>query len=158
MLFLLTAENIYNKMTAVEIISYLPYQAPFLFVDQLHKVTEQGIEGSFTFKKSAYFYRGHFKDNPVTPGVILTETMAQIGVVCLGIYLLRDQVINDGFPKIALTSNAVDFYIPVYPGEKVKVVSELDYFRFSKLKCQVAMYNEEQELVCRGSISGMIKF
>ena len=68
----------------------MPYQAPFLFVDELISLSEHGVEGFYTFKKDEYFYQGHFKNNPITPGVILTEVMAQIGVVCLGIYLLRD--------------------------------------------------------------------
>ena len=157
-LFRWTEENIYNKMTAKEIISHLPYTEPFLFVDELTEVSEEGVEGNYRFKESAFFYKGHFKDNPITPGVILTETMAQIGVVCLGIYLLKDQVISDGFPKIALTSNAVDFYIPAFPKEKVRVRSEKEYFRFNKLKCTVKMYNEKDQLICRGSIAGMIKF
>ncbi len=151
-------ENIYDKMTAKEIISYLPYRAPFLFVDGLTQLSEEGVEGHYTFKESEYFYQGHFKDNPITPGVILTETMAQIGVVCFGIYLLRKEVKSAGFPKIALTSNTVDFYIPVLPKERVSVRSEKEYFRFNKLKCKVKMFNEKEELVCRGSIAGMIKF
>jgi 3-hydroxyacyl-[acyl-carrier-protein] dehydratase len=44
----------------------------------------------------------------------------------------------------------------VYPNEKVRVVSEKEYFRFNKLKCAVKMYNINDELVCRGTISGMI--
>lgn len=69
------------------IISQLPYSEPFLFVDELLHVDENGATGTYTFKKNLDFYKGHFKDNPVTPGVILTETMAQIGMVCLGIFL-----------------------------------------------------------------------
>jgi 3-hydroxyacyl-[acyl-carrier-protein] dehydratase len=72
----------------------------------------------------------------VTPGVILTETMAQIGLVCLGIFIL------DNFTKntsIALTSTSMDFIKPVYPKEKVTVISEKIYFRFGKLKCKVSM-------------------
>lgn len=145
-------------MTTKEIIAVLPYQEPFLFVDELEQVSEEGVIGSYTFKKDAYFYEGHFKDNPVTPGVILTETMAQIGVVCLGVYLLRAHIEASGFPKIALTSNTVDFYLPVYPNEKVTVISEKEYFRFNKLKCKVQLFNAKEELVCRGVISGMIKF
>ena len=60
-------------------------------------------------------------------------------------------------PKIALTSSQVDFFLPVYPGEKVTVVSEKEVFRFNKLKCNVKLYNEKEELVCRGKISGMLK-
>ena len=71
------------------IIQLLPYQAPFLFVEELTYISEDRSEGYYTFKNDEYFYLGHFKDNPLTPGVILTEVMAQIGVVCLGIYLLK---------------------------------------------------------------------
>ena len=74
-------------MNASQIIQNLPYQHPFLFVDALTEISENGISGNYTFKENAFFYEGHFKENPITPGVLLTETMAQIGVVCLGIYL-----------------------------------------------------------------------
>ncbi len=132
----------------------LPYSKPFLFVDELLSIDENGVEGCYTFDENLDFYKGHFKDNPVTPGVILTETMAQIGLVCLGIYLL-----NDTFNKntaIALTSSEMEFLKPVYPKEKVTVVSEKIYFRFGKLKCKVIMKNEKEEIVCSGTIAGMI--
>lgn len=144
-------------MIASKIISLLPYQHPFLFVDKLTYVSEDGITGNYTFKKDEYFYRGHFKDNPITPGVILTEVMAQIGVVCLGIYLVTKENLDLEKPKIALTSQAIEFYLPVYPEDKVTVISEKEYFRFNKLKCKVKMLNTSDELVCRGFISGMIK-
>ena len=144
-------------MTANQIIELLPYQYPFLFVDALTVISSEGITGNFTFKKDSDFYKGHFKNNPITPGVILTECMAQIGLVCLGIYIMKDEVSENNYPKIALTSSRVDFFLPVYPGEKVTVVSEKDVFRFNKLKCKVKLFNEQNELVCRGDISGMIK-
>ncbi len=81
--------------------------------------------------------------------------MAQIGVVCLGIFLLKDKLSEDF--QVALTNANVDYYLPVLPGEKVKVISEKEYFRFNKLKCKVQMFNAEEKLVCRGEISGMIK-
>jgi 3-hydroxyacyl-[acyl-carrier-protein] dehydratase len=120
-------------------------------------LSELGAEGCYTFKEDEFFYLGHFKDNPITPGVILTEVMAQIGVVCLGIYLLRDEISTTKKPQIALTSNHIDFFLPVYPKERVKVVSKKIYFRFNKLKCKVELFNEKNELVCRGTISGMLK-
>jgi 3-hydroxyacyl-[acyl-carrier-protein] dehydratase len=143
-------------MDKKDIINHLPYSKPFLFVDELLEVSENGVSGTYTFSESAFFYKGHFKENPITPGVILTETMAQIGVVCVGIYLLKEDILSEKKPQIALTSNQIDFFLPVYPNEKVKVVSEKEYFRFNKLKCAVKMYNINDELVCRGTISGMI--
>ena len=126
-------------------------------MDELTKITDNGVTGNYTFKESEYFYRGHFKDYPVTPGVILTEVMAQIGVVCLGIYLLREKFLDLKKPKIALTSHNIDFFLPVKPKQRVNVVSEKIYFRFNKLKCKVQLFNEKNQLVCKGDISGMLK-
>ena len=143
-------------MNAVEIISKLPYSKPFLFVDEITAIDENGVEGNFTFKEDLDFYKGHFIDNPITPGVILTETMAQIGVVCLGIFLLNESVTKD--TSIALTSNEIEFLKPVYPNEKVTVISKKIYFRFGKLKCKVSMQNNKGETVCSGVIAGMMTF
>lgn len=144
-------------MNNQNIIKFLPYQTPFLFVEELTSVSENGVEGFYTFKENEYFYQGHFKDSPITPGVVLTEVMAQIGVVCLGIYLLREDISETKKPQIALSSSVVDFFLPVLPKERVKVISEKLYFRFNKLKCKVQLFNEKDELVCRGTISGMLK-
>ena len=143
-------------MTSKEIISKLPYQKPFLFVDEITEISSEKVIGNHTFRDDEYFYQGHFKENPITPGVILTETMAQIGVVCLGIYLMESEKVLTENLKIALTSHQIDFYLPVLPNEKVTVVSEKVYFRFQKLKCEVKMYNQQEKLVCKGTISGMI--
>ena len=136
-----------------QIILKLPYSKPFLFVDEIISINENGVEGSFTFNEELDFYNGHFKNNPVTPGVILIETMAQIGLVCLGIYLLKEETKN---LKFAFTSSEIEFMKPVFPNEKVVVISEKVYFRFGKLKCKVKMINAKKEEVCSGTISGMM--
>lgn len=141
-------------MTTQDIIELLPYQKPFLFVDKILKINENGVTGTFRFDASLDFYNGHFKDNPVTPGVILTEVMAQTGLVCLGIYLLNDQFNKDLL--IALTSTDIEFLKPVYSGEIVTILSEKIYFRFGKLKCKVQMKNIDGDNVCTGTIAGMI--
>ena len=141
-------------MRKEEIISKLPYSKPFLFVEEIIHIDENGVEGNFTFDENLDFYKGHFKDFPVTPGVILTEVMAQIGVVCLGIFLLNNTFSENN--SIALTSTNVEFLKPIFPNEKVKVFSEKIYFRFGKLKCKVMMKNEKGEVVCTGIIAGMM--
>lgn len=141
-------------MTKQEIINNLPYSKPFLFVDEILNIDENGVEGSYTFDASLDFYKGHFKDTPVTPGVILTEVMAQIGLVCLGLFLLNNTLIKNNV--IALTSTNIEFSKPVFPNEKVIVISEKIFFRFGKLKCKVKMINEKEEEVCNGIISGIV--
>jgi 3-hydroxyacyl-[acyl-carrier-protein] dehydratase len=138
-----------------DILQQLPYTAPFLFVDEISHIDENGVIGSYTFNKDLDFYKGHFKGYPVTPGVILTETMAQIGLVCLGIYL--SSLSGTNVPShVMLTSTAIDFLKPVFPGEKVTVSCEKVYFRFKKLNCKVEMRNEKDEVVCKGIIAGMV--
>ena len=136
------------------ILSKLPYSKPFLFVDEIIHIDKNGHEGKFTFHENLNLLTGHFKNNPVTPGVILIEVMAQIGLVCLGLFLLNDKLNKEA--SIALTSSEIDFLKPVFPNEKVTVISQKIYFRFGKLKCKVAMFNNDGIEVCRGTIAGMI--
>ena len=121
-------------------------------MEELTYISENGVKGYHTFKNDDYFYQGHFKDNPITPGVILTEVMAQIGLVCLGIYLLKGEFSEIKKPQIALTSYDIDFFLPVKPEERVEVVSEKTYFRFNKLKCNVQLFNQKNKLDCKGTI------
>ena len=144
-----------------DILSYLPYKSSFLFVDHILLMDSQGITGDFTLKKDAFFYEDHFVGNPITPGVILTEIMAQIGLVVFGIYLLLEEgekgKFSSGskcFPLLASTD--VCFYKMVFPGERVIVTSKKQYFRFGKLKCAVEMNNESGELIAKGIFSGII--
>lgn len=146
-------------MTKEEIVAQLPYGNDFLFVDTLEEISENSVTGSYTFRENEVFYNAHFKDFSVTPGVILIECMAQIGLVCLGIYLEREhlqiQSTASSF-QVALAESEVEFLKPVFPKETVTVISELIYFRFNKLKCKVKMTNSKGEVVCKGVLSGML--
>ncbi|WP_031425622.1 3-hydroxyacyl-ACP dehydratase FabZ family protein [Flavimarina sp. Hel_I_48] len=144
-------------MNRDQLITRLPYDEPFLFADHIEEVSEEHIVGSYTFPEDSYFYKGHFVNHPVTPGVILTECMAQIGLVCLGIYLLAEKGHDlQSNAKVAMTENHVLFKKPVYPGEKVTVHSQKQYFRMHKLKCKVKMLNSAGEEVCSGVLSGIL--
>ena len=105
------AEKVFTKCQSdfQHILDLLPYKKPFLFVDSWFRYTEEGAEGKYTFKTDEYFYKGHFKNNPITPGVILTECMAQIGMVCLGIYLLSDSDKSSTNKQFALASSSRRF-------------------------------------------------
>lgn len=145
-----------------DILNYLPYKSSFLFVDNISALSDDGVTGDYTLKSDAFFYEDHFPGNPVTPGVIITEIMAQIGLVVLGIHLMIDgkqvegaTMDKDSFPL--LTSTNVEFFKMVLPGEKVIVSSKKQYFRFGKLKCFVEMHNTDNELIAKGTFAGVIK-
>jgi 3-hydroxyacyl-[acyl-carrier-protein] dehydratase len=140
-----------------KLISQLPYQDPFLFVDTIENVSEDFIKGSYTFKASSWFYKGHFKDHPITPGVILTECAAQIGLASLGLFILSQDKNSDlGKIRLAMTSTNIEFLKPVLPDEKVIIEAEKIYFRFNKLKSLVKMFNINGDLILRGDIAGVI--
>jgi 3-hydroxyacyl-[acyl-carrier-protein] dehydratase len=70
------------------ILNHLPYKSSFRFVDHIAFLNENEVRGEYTLKQDSFFYEDHFEGNPVTPGVIITEIMAQIGLVVLGIFLI----------------------------------------------------------------------
>ncbi|HZY37531.1 MAG TPA: 3-hydroxyacyl-ACP dehydratase FabZ family protein [Mucilaginibacter sp.] len=144
-----------------QILNHLPYKSSFRFVDNIISLNEDEVIGEYTLKPDSFFYEDHFAGNPVTPGVIVTEIMAQIGLVVLGIFLILKGadlklLQNDSlFPL--LTSTDVSFHKMVLPGQKVTVVSKKQYFRFGKLKCYIEMTDSSGEIVAKGIFSGVIK-
>lgn len=157
-----TEESIAAKTMKMhnEILNHLPYKSSFRFVDHIEELCADGVVGEYTLKEDAFFYEDHFPGNPVTPGVILTEIMAQIGLVVLGLYLIQNELTGFSsdealFPL--LTSTEVSFSRMVLPGEKVIVISKKQYFRFGKLKCYVEMLNQNKEIIAKGMFSGVIR-
>lgn len=141
---------IYQKIKEI-----MPYARPFLFVDEFLEITNEGARGTYTYKEDEFFYQGHFPGNPITPGAIMIETMAQIGLVGLGIYINKSYE-KDELEKFVFVSSEVQFFKKVLPGEKVTAVSEKIYFRFRRLKCKVELLNEAGEMVCKGTMSGLV--
>jgi 3-hydroxyacyl-[acyl-carrier-protein] dehydratase len=139
------------------IIERLPYGQGFLFVDEILDCTTSIIVGTYTFKEDAYFYPHHFPDQPVTPGVMLIECMAQIGLVSLGIYLESGLEESRKESMVLFTDAAVNFSKIVPRGTKVKVEGKKVYHRMGKLKTQCTMWNEEGERVASGTMAGMVK-
>ncbi|MFK7951613.1 MAG: 3-hydroxyacyl-ACP dehydratase FabZ family protein [Ekhidna sp.] len=137
------------------VLASLPYAKPFHFVDELTSIDESGAQGSYTIREDEYFFKGHFPDHPVVPGVILTEIMAQIGLVCLAIHLLQEKgETSEVLP--AFTSSNVDFLKKVSPKDKLIIESKKVYFRFGKLKCQISCKFPDGTIVAKGEFSGMI--
>ena len=65
--------NVYNKSGE----ELLPHRPPFLFVDTLISADETGALGEYTYtEEKNSFFKGHFPDFPVVPGVVLVESMA----------------------------------------------------------------------------------
>jgi len=146
-----------RNLTAKEVLDLIPQQEPFRFIDEILEIDEDHIVASYTWRADADFYRGHFPGNPITPGVLLVESMAQTGVVALGLYTLASQGGIDDAKKLVtvFTDANVDFSGLVKPGDRVVITGRKLFYRRRKLRSEVEMHLEDGTLVCSGVLSGM---
>ena len=108
-----------------DIKSLLPHREPFLFVDAIISADDKGCVCEHTFTENEFFFKGHFPEYPVVPGVILCETMAQAG----GAALRYSGVVSDDSLFFFATLDKGKFRNQVRPGDKVRM--EITYLRTS---------------------------
>ncbi|MFO7568795.1 MAG: beta-hydroxyacyl-ACP dehydratase [Smithellaceae bacterium] len=143
-----------------EVLALVPQQKPFRFIDEILTLNEEEIVGAYRFREDEFFYPGHFPGRPITPGVILVESMAQIGVVAYGMYLLscqrnvRPSQMKGPLSLFSLADD-IEFKGIVLPGERVLVRGKKIYMRKGALKVETSMERESGEVVCAGKLAGM---
>lgn len=147
-----------DKTTMAAVLKFVPQQAPFRFIDDILELNGDRIVSEYTFKMDEYFYSGHFQNHPITPGVILIETMAQSGVVALGIYQLMKQGIgSEPLRKITplfAFADQIEFSGIVAPGDRVVVTGEKKYFRRGIIQSRVRIENKTGDVICHGLLTG----
>lgn len=117
MRFVMAENKIYN---IEDIMDMLPHRYPFLLVDRL-EVEEPGVKGiglkNVTMNEE--FFQGHFPGNPVMPGVLQIEAMAQTAgaVVISGMENYKEEKLGVFFMSI----DGVKFRKPVKPGDQLKM-------------------------------------
>ena len=100
-----------------DIKSLLPHREPFLFVDEIISADDNGSVSEHTFTENEFFFKGHFPEYPVVPGVILCETMAQAG----GAALSFQKKVPEGSLFFFASLDKVKFRNQVRPGDKVRM-------------------------------------
>jgi 3-hydroxyacyl-[acyl-carrier-protein] dehydratase len=148
-----------DRNTMVRILNSVPQQHPFRFIDEILELDDEHIVGAYRFREDEYFYKGHFPGQPITPGVILIETMAQTGVVAFGLYLnMKQKEVPLESMKEMMTlftlAEVVEFTGIVHPGERVIVKGQKVYFRMGNLKSKISMERENGETVSSGTLVG----
>jgi 3-hydroxyacyl-[acyl-carrier-protein] dehydratase len=149
--------GVLGSLTPDQVLEMLPQQEPFRFVDRILEIDEEHIVATYRFRPDADFYRGHFPGNPVTPGVILLEAVAQVGVVALGIYLFAlDHSREELERTVTLFVDAeVEFSGVVPPDTEVTISARKVFWRRNKLRSEATMVLVDGTLVCAATISGM---
>jgi len=142
------------KLNIEEIKKLIPHRDPFLFVDTCEII----IPGEYgksekLFTANDYFFKGHFPNNPIVPGVIIVEAMAQTAGIVVS-YKLKE---FDDKSVLFMSVNKTKFRKPVFPNEKVSfevnfVNSVRDVYKF-----EGTCYKEDVK-VCQAEFSAMITY
>lgn len=97
----------------------IPHRPPFLFVDEIVSESADGLVARKTWRADEYFYQGHYPGAPITPGVLLCESVFQTAAVYMALQAKAAGVKpGEGVPLMAKVSD-VRFRSPVYPGDSV---------------------------------------
>lgn len=131
-----------------EIEKYLPHRAPMLMLDRVLEVGENLIVAEKTVKPDAFYFQGHFPGNPIMPGVMIVETIAQAGALLAAL--------NGEFDtnKSLLAFAGIDsskFRKPVTPNETLRVYAKI-------VKRRRSLYKFEGRVEVQGVLAAQLSF
>ena len=109
-----------SKLSIGEILNLLPHRYPFLLVDKILEQEENKIVGVKNVTINEPFFQGHFPGHPIMPGVLIIESMAQVG----GVLMFSKEENRGKIPLFAGIDKA-RFKKPVYPGDQLKIKVEI---------------------------------
>jgi len=135
-----------------EIKKLIPHRKPFLFIEECKIIDKGKIGESFrTFDETEYFFEGHFPDNPIVPGVVIVEALAQTAGV-----VVSENLINKNDQSVLFMSiNKAKFRKPVLPNYKIKFYVEMINSLKNVYKFMGKAYHNDY-LVAESEFSAMI--
>ena len=110
------------KLNIEDIKKLIPHREPFIFIEEVRVIERGKIGESFRiFEETEYFFKGHFPNNPIVPGVVIVEAMAQTA----GVVVSENLINNDDKSVLFMSINKAKFRKPVLPNYKIKFYVEL---------------------------------
>lgn len=117
-----------------EILATIPHRPPFLFIDEIKEVRPDGAVCTRTFRADEPFYSGHYPGNPITPGVLLCESVFQTAAIYLTKKLQAEGVTSADKTPVLCRIEEAKFKGMVKPGDTVTIdvkhVETLQQFHF----------------------------
>jgi 3-hydroxyacyl-[acyl-carrier-protein] dehydratase len=107
-----------NQMEITEVLRYLPHRYPFLLVDRVLSLEPgKNIVGLKNVTINEPFFQGHFPHHPVMPGVLIIESLAQVGAILQ--FKSRDTLADDSYAYYFVGIDRARFRAPVVPGDQL---------------------------------------
>lgn len=125
----------------------IPHRYPFLLVDKVLELTEEKVVGIKNVTVNEPFFQGHFPSNPIMPGVLIVEALAQVGAV-----LALSMEENKGKLAVFTGMNNFKFRRQVKPGDTLTLEAQLGAFRHGMGKASVKA-TVDGDLAASGEIS-----
>jgi UDP-3-O-[3-hydroxymyristoyl] N-acetylglucosamine deacetylase/3-hydroxyacyl-[acyl-carrier-protein] dehydratase len=136
-----------------EIMRVLPHRYPFLLVDKIVEIEEKKrVVGIKNVTINEPFFQGHFPGHPVMPGVLIIESMAQVG----GVLLMG--AVDDPESRVVyiMSLDKVKFRRPVRPGDQLR--SEVTMLQIRGQVCRVkCVATVDGEVVCEAEVAAMVR-
>ena len=109
-------------LNVYQIQKLIPHREPFLFIQEC-KIIERGIKGQSirVFDENEYFFKGHFPNNPIVPGVVIVEAMAQTA----GVVVSENLIDNKNKSVLFMSISKAKFRKPVLPNFKITFIVEM---------------------------------
>jgi 3-hydroxyacyl-[acyl-carrier-protein] dehydratase len=98
-----------------EVEKLIPHRPPFLFVDEIVSHEGEVLVAKRTWRADEDFYKGHYPGAPITPGVLLSESVFQTGACLMAKLMAGAAGQGGGVPLLSKVSD-IRFRLPVYPG------------------------------------------
>ena len=137
----------------LQIMKALPHRYPFLLVDRILKLTADEVVGIKNVTFNEHFFQGHFPGNPVMPGVLIIEAMAQAAGV-LAFTILGEP---EGCSVYLMGLDKVRFRRPVRPGDQLSLKIRTNRRRGSVFKMSGEAFVDEQ-LVAECEVMATIEY
>ncbi len=148
------AEEVINEIGTLEIMQMLPHRYPFLLVDKMRDVVPgKSAVGIKNVTMNEPFFQGHFPNNPIMPGVLIIEAMAQTSGLVISSTFPKDELKTKNV--LFMTIDNVKFRKPVIPGDVLEMhVEHLQTVRnVHKFKGEAFVGDKK---VCESTFSAMI--